>query len=132
MAGKTESQATESKVAAPVGGVVMPPDAPKDVVPWLYVIRSEFLPDDANLGRESDVRMREALDWATSFVQAHRLCSPPEHYAAVAELIEVSRMGAKALEAAAKLIDHDFAILLRDRANFIRAALAPFQTGGAE
>lgn len=37
-----------------------------DLIPWLYVIRSEFLPDDASLGRESDRKMREALDWATN------------------------------------------------------------------
>ena len=52
---------------------------PNDVVPWLYVIRSEFLPDDANLGRESDTKMREALDYATAFVAGHRECLAPEY-----------------------------------------------------
>src|SRR5690606_15607270 len=33
--------------AAPAGGEAV------DLIPWLYVIRSEFLPDDASLGRES-------------------------------------------------------------------------------
>lgn len=50
-----------------------------EVIPWLHVVRSEFLPDDDNLGRESDIAMRRALDWATEFVSSHCKCLAPEY-----------------------------------------------------
>ena len=49
---------------------------PALVVPWLAVIYSEFLPNEDNLGRRSDIEMRAALDYAMKFVAGHRQCQP--------------------------------------------------------